>query len=91
MSIVSASQAFIEWLQASVSRLTGISGSMEVRHYEHAHSVWKLRYGKAHSRLLSERFLPLPETREGRTLSVASRSCIRVADGTTEGRLAVQC
>src|SRR6267378_8510102 len=40
---------FIEWLQTSVSRLTGISGSMEVRHHEHAHPVWKLRYAKAQS------------------------------------------
>ena len=54
VSIVSASRTFIEWLQTSVSRLTGISGSMEVRHHEHAHSVWKLRYAKAQSiRLLA--------------------------------------
>src|SRR2546421_11868869 len=54
VSIVSASRTFIEWLQTSVSRLTGISGSMEVHHHEHAHSVWKLRYAKAQSiRLLA--------------------------------------
>lgn len=54
LSIVSASPTFIEWLRTTVFRLTGITGSIEVRHHEHAHPVWKLRYAKAQSiRLLA--------------------------------------
>jgi hypothetical protein len=74
VSIVSASRAFIEWLQTSVSRLTGISGSMDVRHHEHAPSVWKLRYAKAQSiRLLAWMYYALDVPCLGRKRAKAER------------------
>lgn len=48
LSIVSASRLFIEWLQATVSRLTGIIGSITLRR-GHVHPLWKLSYAKAQS------------------------------------------
>jgi hypothetical protein len=54
VSIVSASQPFVEWLQMSVRRLTGAAGSMTVSHRQGAHPLWELRYAKAQSiRLLT--------------------------------------
>jgi len=49
VSIVSASRAFIEWLCTTVSRLTGVTGSLTVRHRPGAHPLWMLRYAKAKS------------------------------------------
>jgi hypothetical protein len=54
LSIVSASYAFIDWLQATVYRLTHAEGSMTVRTRAGAHSAWTLRYSKTESiRLLN--------------------------------------
>ena len=49
VSIVSASQRFIEWLGATVSRLIGVTGSITVRHQQAKNPIWKLRYAKAQS------------------------------------------
>ena len=49
LSIVSASHAFIDWLRATVYRLTHAEGSMTVQTRAGAHSVWTLRYSKADS------------------------------------------
>jgi hypothetical protein len=49
VSIVSASRSFIAWLQTTVSRLTGISGSLTVRQHPRFHPIWKLSYAKAQS------------------------------------------
>ena len=49
LSIVSASRAFIEWLQTTVARLTGVAGSLTVRHKPGAHPLWMLCYAKAKS------------------------------------------
>jgi hypothetical protein len=49
VSIVSASPRFIEWLQATVCRLTGVSGSIVIRHEQGKNPVWLLRYAKAQS------------------------------------------
>src|SRR2546427_4309712 len=43
------SRAFIEWLCTTVSRLTGVTGSLTVRHRPGAHPLWMLRYAKAKS------------------------------------------
>ena len=49
LSIVSASYAFIDWLRATVYRLTHAEGAMTVRTRAGAHSVWTLRYSKTES------------------------------------------
>ena len=54
VSIVSASRAFIEWLHASITRLTGESGSITTKRKHGANPIWKLSYAKAQSiRLLA--------------------------------------
>lgn len=49
VSIVSASFAFIEWLRATVHRLTNVNGSVGVRQRPGIRPLWKLRYAKAES------------------------------------------
>jgi hypothetical protein len=49
LSIVSASHAFIDWLQTSVRRLTTVDGSLSVRQRPGTSRVWKLCYAKAES------------------------------------------
>jgi len=49
VSIVSASWKFIEWLQATVFRLTGMKGSITVQCRPGAHELWCLSYPKAKS------------------------------------------
>jgi len=49
LSIVSASYAFIDWLRATVYRLTHAEGSMTVQTRASAHSAWTLRYSKTES------------------------------------------
>lgn len=49
VSIVSASQAFIEWLQMTASRLTGVAGSITVARKQGRNPIWKLSYAKAES------------------------------------------
>jgi hypothetical protein len=51
VSLVSASQPFMEWVQQSVLRLLGIGGSLSVRRSngDHHHPLWRLRYAKADS------------------------------------------
>lgn len=49
LSIVSASYAFIDWLGATVHRLTNVEGSIGVEKRPGSHSVWRLRYAKSHS------------------------------------------
>jgi hypothetical protein len=54
VSIVSASRVFIEWLQTTVFRLTGVNGSLTVRCKTGVHPLWRLSYAKATSiRLIS--------------------------------------
>ena len=49
VSIVSASEPFIRWLHASVSRLIGVSGSVTVRRQRGKTPMWLLRYAKGES------------------------------------------
>jgi hypothetical protein len=49
VSLVSASQPFIEWVQRSVLRLGAVAGSIGVSHPKGHHPIWKLRYAKAES------------------------------------------
>ena len=49
VSLVSASQPFIEWVQRSVLRLIGASGSVSVRTPNGHNPIWKLCYAKAES------------------------------------------
>lgn len=49
VSIVSASCAFIDWLRATVHRLTNVRGSIGVEKRPSGHSLWRLRYAKSQS------------------------------------------
>src|SRR2546425_8896673 len=49
VSIVSASETFIQWLQSTVSHLTGMTGSLTVRRKPDRNPIWKLSYAKAKS------------------------------------------
>ena len=49
VSIVSASGTFIDWLQATVSRLARVTASLTVRRKRGCHPLWKLSYAKADS------------------------------------------
>jgi hypothetical protein len=49
VEIVSASRAFIEWLQAVVARLTGVAGSVTVTQRRLHNPLWKISYAKAQS------------------------------------------
>ena len=49
LSIVSASYAFIDWVRATVRRLTTANGSISMKTPAGAHAVWTLRYAKAES------------------------------------------
>jgi hypothetical protein len=49
VSLVSASQSFIDWMQANVRRLTGLNGAIEVRQSKVRRSLWLLRYAKRES------------------------------------------
>ena len=49
ISIVSASRLFVEWLRHTVSRLTGLTGSITVRRSNGRRPIWRLRYAKAQS------------------------------------------
>ena len=50
VSIVSASHRFIEWIQATVARLTGLMGSVTARHRAQSRNpLWKLCFAKRQS------------------------------------------
>ena len=49
VSIVSASLRFVEWLQATVRRLTGLAGELAVRRVPTRNDLWRLRYAKGES------------------------------------------
>ena len=49
VSIVSASPRFVEWLRATVRRLTGLAGELTIRKSPRHHDIWCLRYAKAES------------------------------------------
>ena len=49
VSIVSASPRFVEWLRASVRRLTGLAGGLTVRRSPPRNDIWCLRYAKGES------------------------------------------
>ena len=50
VSLVSASQRFIEWLRTSIRRLTGLSGEVTVRSGTSTRNeLWRLRYAKRES------------------------------------------
>lgn len=52
ISIVSASQRFLEWLRITVRKLTGLSGSLSVRGAQERSDIWKLKYAKRESLVL---------------------------------------
>lgn len=49
VSIVSASPQFVEWLRATVRRLSGLSGELTVRKSPVHNDLWRLRYAKRES------------------------------------------
>ena len=46
LSLVSASQPFIEWIAGTVLRLRGLRGSVAVTRLDGKSPIWKLKYGK---------------------------------------------
>ena len=49
VSLVSASLAFIEWIQAAAERLAGVSGAIHEQRRAGRRPIWVLRYAKAES------------------------------------------
>jgi hypothetical protein len=49
VSLVSASPAFVRWLQQRVERLTGLHGSVGNRQTQGKRTIWHLRYAKHES------------------------------------------
>jgi hypothetical protein len=49
VSLVTASRPFIDWVQASVQRLTGLNGVIEARQKKGRRSIWLLRFAKRES------------------------------------------
>ncbi len=49
VSLVSASQSFLEWVRASIARLNGVRGSLTVRTAGRPHPLWCLKYAKRES------------------------------------------
>lgn len=49
VSIVSASPRFLEWMRGRVSQLSGLAGSLTVRHHPPHNDVWCLKYAKRES------------------------------------------
>lgn len=49
VSLVSASQSFIRWMQESIARLSGVNGSVTVRTSGRPHPLWCLKYAKRES------------------------------------------
>ena len=47
--LVSGSFRFVEWLRATVQRLTGLSGDLTARRLPMRNASWRLRYAKAES------------------------------------------
>ena len=52
VTLVSASRAFLGWVRSTVSRLTGLHGSISERMSRSGHRYWVLRYAKRESRSL---------------------------------------
>lgn len=49
VSLVSASRAFLDWMQASIHRLVALKGSIAVKRCEGRSAAWTLRYAKRES------------------------------------------
>ena len=49
VSLVSASRPFVEWIQAVIRRLIGISGAITGTTKQGRNTLWRLRYAKADS------------------------------------------
>src|SRR5205823_3914516 len=49
VSIVSASLRFVDWLKATVRRLSGLAGELTVRRVPTRNDLWRLRYAKGGS------------------------------------------
>jgi len=49
VSLVSASRPFVEWIQTSVCRLVGLSGTIAHSTKQGRRPIWRLRYAKADS------------------------------------------
>lgn len=49
VSLVSASHAFLDWMQTTIHRVFSLKGSITVRRIEGRSPLWKLRYAKSES------------------------------------------
>jgi len=49
VSLVSASQPFLDWVRARVCALVGVDGDISERSSQSLRSLWRLRYAKANS------------------------------------------
>jgi hypothetical protein len=61
VSIVSASPRFVEWLQARVRCLRGLSGSLTIKRSTGRRDMWRLRYAKRESLALLRWIYYAPE------------------------------
>lgn len=49
VSLVSASRPFVDWIRATVTRLSGLKGAMQCQRKARGNPIWKLRYSKGES------------------------------------------
>jgi len=49
VTLVSASRAFLDWIQATIHRVLSMKGSIAVRRVEGRSPLWTLRYAKSES------------------------------------------
>lgn len=61
VTLVSASHAFIDWIQATIHRVLSMKGSIAVRRLEGKSPLWKLRYAKSESIELLRRIYYAPD------------------------------
>ena len=60
VSLVSASHAFLDWMQATIHRIISLNGSITVRRIEGRSPLWKLCYAKSESIELLRRLYHSP-------------------------------
>jgi hypothetical protein len=98
VSLVSASLAFVEWIQKTIQRLVGVAGALHRRIKPGHRPIWtlRLRQGQLHTDPsldvpFAGRALPPTKARQGREVPWATRLGVETPSRATTGRLAIQC
>jgi hypothetical protein len=96
--LVSASLAFVEWIQKTIQRLVGVAGALHRRIKPGHRPIWtlRLRQGQLHTDPsldvpFAGRALPPTKARQGREVPWATRLGVETPSRATMGRLAIQC